>query len=119
MSSAGTRAGPVLPAVPGGCGRPGRSLSVVGCLGRIVISSAAWPGLPAWDGQLMGAAVTASGVTSGARLCGPSWEPLLLKPDAGQESAEGGAVGRIVDRRPRLVLGCEHEGGTVVDGDRD
>ena len=43
----------------------------------------------------------------------------LLKPDAGQESAEGGAVGRLVDWRPRLVLGCEHEGGAVVDGDRD
>ena len=40
--------------------------------------------------------------------------PLSLKPDAGQECAEGGAVGR---RRPRRVLGCEHERGAMADGD--
>src|SRR4029077_12394422 len=40
-----------------------------------------------------------------------------LKPDAGQESAEGGTVGTVV-AAPRRVLGCEHETGPVMDGDR-
>jgi hypothetical protein len=45
-------------------------------------------------------------------------EPLPLKPDAGQEFAEGGAVAGLGGCRPRGVLGCEHEGGSSMDDDR-
>src|SRR6185437_13042140 len=41
----------------------------------------------------------------------------LLKPDAGQESAEGGTVSTLV-AAPRRVLGGEHETSPVMDGDR-
>src|SRR5215475_12725511 len=40
-----------------------------------------------------------------------------LEPDAGQEFAEGGAVGAMVGAAGG-VLGCEDEAGPVVDGDR-
>ena len=32
---------------------------------------------------------------------------------------EGGAVGRLGGRGPRRVLGCDHEGGPIMDGDRE
>src|SRR3974390_3255209 len=45
-------------------------------------------------------------------------EPLPLKPDAGEEFAEGGAVGtRAGTRRP--VQGCEQKAGPVMDDGRE
>ena len=43
----------------------------------------------------------------------------LLKPHADEECMEGGAVSRLGGCRPRRVFGCEHEGGPIIDGDRE
>src|SRR6516165_8228673 len=98
----------------------GRSLSAAGCFWYIVISSVAKPsggGLPAWYGRVDGC--SAARLRPRQRLAGwavPIGVPLPLKPDSGQEFAEGGTVGGF---RPRRVLGGEHEGGAVMDGDGD
>src|SRR5215475_4756221 len=42
-----------------------------------------------------------------------------LKLDAGQEFAEGGAIGGVVGGASRRVLGCEHVGGPVMDCGHD
>src|SRR5215831_5883163 len=58
-----------------------------------------------------------SRVVGGSDLACSGLQVSPLEPDAGQEFAEGGAVGAMVGAAGG-VLGCEDEAGPVVDGDR-